>query len=104
MSNLGDVVGGEMLLRLANFGVAALIGRLYDAPVLGMYATIVAVATLGERLADNGLELTGIAEVSTRPRYVSEIVTALYIDKTILCVVAIGLLATMGRIVGLPPS
>jgi O-antigen/teichoic acid export membrane protein len=104
MSNLGDVVGGEMLLRLANFGVAALIGRLYDAPVLGMYATIVAVATLGERLADNGLELTGIAEVSTRSRYVSEIVTALYIDKTILCVVAIGLLATMGRIIGLPPS
>jgi PST family polysaccharide transporter len=104
LSNLGDVVGGEMLLRLANFGVAALVGRLYGAPVLGLYATIVAVATLGERLADNGLELTGIAEVSARPRYTSEIATALYIDKTILCVVAIGLLATVGRIIGLPHS
>jgi len=104
MSNLGDVVGGEMLLRLANFGVAALIGRLYGAPVLGMYATIVAVATLGERLADNGLELTGIAEVSARPRYTSEIATALYTDKTILCALAIGLLTTMGRIAGLSPS
>jgi O-antigen/teichoic acid export membrane protein len=104
MSNLGDVVGGEMLLRLANFGVAALIGRLYGAPVLGMYATIVAVATLGERLADNGLELTGIAEVSARPRYTSEIATALYTDKTILCALAIGLLAMMGRIAGLSPS
>jgi len=103
MSNFGDVVGGEMLLRLANFGVAALIGRLFGAPVLGLYATIVAVATLGERLADNGLELTGIAEVSARPRYTSEIATALYTDKTILCVVAIGLLATMGRIAGLSP-
>jgi PST family polysaccharide transporter len=104
LSNLGDVVGGEMLLRLANFGVAALIGRLYGAPVLGLYATIVAVATLGERLADNGLELTGIAEVSARPRYTSEIATALYIDKTILCVVAIVLLVTVGRIIGLPRS
>jgi O-antigen/teichoic acid export membrane protein len=104
MSNLGDVVGGEMLLRLANFGVAALIGRLYGAPVLGMYATIVAVATLGERLADNGLELTGIAQVSARPRYVSEIATALYVDKMILCAITIGLLAMMGRIVGLSPN
>jgi O-antigen/teichoic acid export membrane protein len=104
MSNLGDVVGGEMLLRLANFGVAALIGRLYGAPVLGMYATMVAVATLGERLADNGLELTGIAEVSARPRYISEIATALYTDKTILCALAIGVLAMMGRIAGLSPS
>ena len=93
-----------MLLRLANFGVAALIGRLYGAPVLGMYATIVAVATLGERLADNGLELTGIVEVSARPRYTSEIATALYTDKTILCALAIGLLAMMGRIAGLSPS
>src|ERR1700726_197471 len=104
MSNFGDVVGGEMLLRLANFGVAALIGRLYGAPVLGMFATIVAVATLVERLADNGLELTGIAEVSARPRYVSEIATALYIDKTILSALAIGLLAMVGHIVGLAPS
>jgi O-antigen/teichoic acid export membrane protein len=104
MSNFGDVVGGEMLLRLANFGVAALIGRLYGAPVLGLYATIVAVATLGERLADNGLELTGIAEVSARPRYTSKIATVLYTDKTILSALAIGLLATMGRIAGLSPS
>jgi len=104
MSNFGDVVGGEMLLRLANFGVAALIGRCYGATALGMYATIVAVTTLVERLADNGLELTGIAEVSARPRCVSEIGTALYIDKTILSAVAIGLLAMMGRIVGLTTS
>ena len=104
MSNLGDVVGGEMLLRLANFGVAALVGRSYGASVLGMYATFVAVATLGERLADNGLELTGIAEVSAHPRYVSEIATALYIDKTILSAVAIGLLAMIGGIVGLTLS
>lgn len=104
MSNFGNVVGGEMLLRLANFGVAALIGRSYGAPALGMYATLVAVATLAEKLADNGLELTGIGEVSAHLRYVREIATALYIDKTILSALAIGLLAIVGRVVGLTPG
>ena len=104
MSNLGDVVGGEMLLRFANFGVAALIGRSYGASVLGLYATVIAVATLVERLADNGLELTGIAQVSVRPRDVSKIATALYIDKTILSAVAIGLLALTGCIAALTPG
>jgi O-antigen/teichoic acid export membrane protein len=104
MSNFGDVVGGELLLRLANFGVAALIARSYGASMLGMYATIVAIATLVERLADNGLELTGIAEVSAHPRRASEIATALYVDKTILSAVAIGILAIMGRVVGLTAS
>jgi len=93
-----------MLLRLGNFGVAALIGRSYGVTELGTYATVVAVATLAERLADNGLELTGIAEVSACPRRVSKIATALYIDKTILSAIAIGLLAVTGRIAGLTPS
>ena len=100
ISKLGDVVGGEMLLRLANVGVLALIGRAYGAPVLGIYAAILAVATLAERLADNGLELTGIAEVSAHPEHASEIATALYIDKTILSSLAIGLLAIIGHACG----
>jgi len=104
MSNLGDVVGGELLLRFANLGVAVLIGRSYGPSVLGMYAIIVAIATLGERLADNGLELTGIAEVSAHPQCVSKIATALYIDKTILSAVAMCLLATVGCIAGLTLS
>jgi O-antigen/teichoic acid export membrane protein len=104
ISNLGDVVVGEMLLRFANVAIAALIGRSYGASVLGIYATIIAVATLAERLADNGLELTGIAEVSARPQKVNEIVSALYIDKTILSTAAIGLLALMGWIAGFTPG
>ena len=104
MSNLGDVVVGEMLLRFANVAIAALIGRSYGASVLGIYATFIAVATLAERLADNGLELTGIAEISARPQKVNEIVSALYIDKTILSAAAIGLLAMMGWIAGLTPG
>jgi polysaccharide transporter, PST family len=104
MSNLGDVVVGEMLLRFANVAIAAWIGRSYGASVLGFYATIIAVATLADRLADNGLELTGIAEVSAHPQRVNEIASALYIDKTILSAAAIGLLVTIGWIAGLTPA
>jgi O-antigen/teichoic acid export membrane protein len=104
MSNLGDIVVGEMLLRFANVAIAALIGRSYRASVLGMYATIIAIATLAERLADNGMELTGIAEVSKRPQRVNEIVSALYINKTILSAAAIGLLALIGWLAGLTPA
>src|ERR1700675_4961374 len=104
MSNLGDVVVGEMLLRFANIVIAAWIGRSYGASVLGFYATIIAVATLADRLADNGLELTGITEVSAHPQRVNEIASALYIDKTMLSAAAIGLLVTIGWIAGLTPA
>lgn len=93
INNLVNVVGGEVLLRAANALVAVLIGRVYGVAVLGTYAAILAVATVSERIADNGLELTGIAEVSRRPDRLNTLATALYIDKSVLCVVAIGLLA-----------
>ena len=104
MNNLVHVVGGELLLRAANAGIAVLIGRVYGVAELGNYAGILALATVAERLADNGLELTGIAEVSRQPRKLSGIATALYVDKTALSVAAIGLLAVVAWIVGLPGS
>jgi hypothetical protein len=57
---LGHVVSGELLLRAANLGFAVLIGRRYGVRILGIYATVFAVATLAERFADNGLQLAGI--------------------------------------------
>lgn len=93
MNNLVDVVGGELLLRVANLGVAVLIGRVFGAATLGNYAAILAVATATERLSDNGLEMTGIAEASRQPRELNTIASALYLDKTVLSSIAIGLLA-----------
>jgi O-antigen/teichoic acid export membrane protein len=87
--NLRNVLSGELLLRVANIGVAVLIGRVYGAAVLGIYAAIIASATLAERLSDDGMELAGIEEVSKEPAHASRIVTALYIDKTILSSLAI---------------
>jgi O-antigen/teichoic acid export membrane protein len=103
-TNLGHVVGGEMLLRIANVAVAILIGRLYGAAVLGIYATILAVATFAERLSDNGLELTAIAEVSGHPEAASEIAASIYFDKTLLSAVTMGSLVIAAWIAGLSRS
>ncbi|MGB9430833.1 MAG: oligosaccharide flippase family protein, partial [Candidatus Acidiferrum sp.] len=102
--NLLHVIGGEMLLRLANFGVAVLIARVFGAASLGVYAAILAVATLAERLSDNGLEIAGIAETSRHPANISRNATALYINKTIFSLFAIGALAALGWATGLSGS
>lgn len=102
MNSLINVVSGEALLRSANAGVAVLIARQYGATALGTYATILAVSTVAERLADNGLELTGIAEVSAPSRDRNEIVAALLVSKTALSAVAMGLLALLAWSTGLP--
>ena len=103
-NNLTNVVGGELFLRAANAAVAVLIARAYGARELGTYAAVLAAATLAERLADNGLELTGIAEVSRHPQSLSEVANTLYIDKTALSVVAIALLALTSRALGFSKS
>lgn len=102
VSNLADVVGGELLLRLANAAVAVLIGRVHGVAALGLYATILAAATVAERIADNGLELTGIAEVSRNSENLSAIATALYLNKTVLSAAAIALLAGVGLVARFP--
>ena len=100
-SNFLNVVGGEMMLRFANVVVAVLVGRVYGTALLGIYASIIAAATVAERLADNGLEMAGIAEASKTPADVGRLATALYVNKTALSVVAIIGLAGLGGIAGL---
>ena len=102
--NLLQVIGGEMLLRLANAGVAVLIGRVHGAVMLGTYAASLAVATLAERLADNGLEMSGIAEASQGREKLERIATALYINKTVFSLLAITALAAVGWAAGLSRS
>src|SRR5580704_3752787 len=102
--NLVNVIGGELLLRVANAAIAVLVGRVYGAGALGTYAAIIAAATLAERLGDNGLELTAIAEVSHCPESLSDVATALYIDKTALSVAATSLLALAAWMLGFSQS
>src|SRR5271157_4287702 len=102
--SLLHVLGGELLLRLATVGVAVLIGRVYGPAILGMYVATLAVATLVERLADNGLEMSGIVEASRQPEILDRIGAALYINKTIFSLPAIGALAALGWATGLAHS
>ena len=97
------VIGGESLLRLANVGGAVLIGRLYGASTLGLCATILAVVTIAERLADNGLETTAIAAISQQPKLLNEFATALYLDKLVLSSIAAAILLSIAFIIGLSP-
>jgi O-antigen/teichoic acid export membrane protein len=103
LAGILHVIGGESLLRLANAGVAVLLGRLYGASTLGLCATILAVSTIAERLADNGLEMTGIAEISQQPKRLSEVVSALYVDKLILTAIAAAILLSLALFIGLSP-
>ena len=104
VDNLRDVIGGEVLLRAANALVAVLIGRVFGVAVLGAYAAILATTTLAERVADNGLEFTGISELSRQPSSIDRLGSALYVDKTVLSVLAIGLLAAVAGISGISRS
>jgi O-antigen/teichoic acid export membrane protein len=99
-NNLAHVIGGELFLRAANAAVAIFIGRAYGARMLGIYAAILAVATLAERLADNGLELTAIAEVSRHPQSLRAVASAIYIDKIALSIAAIVLLVLAAWFLG----
>jgi O-antigen/teichoic acid export membrane protein len=102
--NLLNVLTGELLVRAANVAVAVWIGRVFGAATLGTYVATLAVATIAERIADNGLELTAISEVSRRPDALSTIATISYVDKTILSIASIGTLLAIGWIVGLSSS
>jgi O-antigen/teichoic acid export membrane protein len=84
LGNLTSVVGGEFLLRSANFVAAVLIARLYGATTLGIYTTALAFATLVSTVGDNGLNTSSLAEASRRPHDVDLIVSSAYATKTLL--------------------
>ena len=102
--NLTSVIGGEMLLRAANFAAAAVIGRLYGVVVFGTYATILAFVTVVERLSDNGLEVAGIAQTSKQPERTGEILGSLYTLKTFLSFLVLTVLVCIGLASGLSSS
>jgi O-antigen/teichoic acid export membrane protein len=100
--NLLSVISGELLLRVANFAVAVLIGRIYGPAALGVFAAIIAVVTVAERLADNGLEMAGIAEASMDSSSIAHVASALYANKSVLSVLALVVLAGIGWLAKLP--
>ena len=82
--NLVSVIGGEVLLRGANFMAVVVIARLYGASILGIYATVLAYVTLAVMVADNGLQVSSITEVARRPKEIGATFGQLYVVKTCL--------------------
>ena len=95
-TSLLSVIGGEVLLRVANFLAAAVIGRLFGLTVFGQYATVLAAVTVAERIADNGLEVTGIAEVSSGLQDTDKVLGSLYLVKTTFSALVAAALVMLG--------
>jgi O-antigen/teichoic acid export membrane protein len=82
-ANLASVVGGETLLRAANFLVAVLVAREYGAAQFGLYATSLAYVTIAVMIADNGLQVSAITSLHEASGKIGPAVGRLYLAKTL---------------------
>lgn len=94
--NLFSVIGGEILLRAANFAAVVVIARLYGAAVLGVYATVLAFITVAVMVADNGLQVSSITEIARKPEVLGFTLGQLYCAKTFLFLLMMLILAGFG--------
>src|SRR5271157_1517277 len=94
--NLANVIGGEAMLRVASFVAAVVIARLGGAIIFGIYATTLAYATIAAMIADNGLQIGAVREISTKPGQASQILSRLYVAKTLLFVPMVLALVLLG--------
>src|SRR5713226_3253906 len=94
LANLTSVIGGEGVLRIANFVVAVAIARLYGSAVFGLYATVLAYVTVVVMLADNGLQVAAVKQLAHSIEEIDRIVSLLYVAKTALFVPAMVVLFT----------
>ncbi len=83
-ANLTSVIGGEGLLRVANFMAAVAIARTGGAVLFGTYATILAYATIATMLADNGLQTAIVRDIARFPTSLNRIFSRAYASKALL--------------------
>jgi O-antigen/teichoic acid export membrane protein len=95
--NLASVVGGETLLRVANFVAVVVMARLYGSTLLGTYATMLAYVTVVAMAADNGLQTAAVTEISGHSGHENQTITTLYVTKAFLLVPAMLLVAVICR-------
>jgi len=105
LKNMASVLGGEATVRVANLVAALAIARLYGPAILGLYGACLAVVTTLAMFADNGLQLSAVTEIASVSSSQSfRIVGELYLSKTILCILVVLLLLSIGLAGGFPPS
>ncbi len=95
-ANLAHVLGGEALLRAANFATAIAIARLYGPAMFGLYATALAYATIATNLADNGLPIEAVRQVHRSGKSFSATVSGLLATKSLLLIPMLAALAVIG--------
>lgn len=98
VGNLANVIGGEAALRVANFVAAVFLARVGGTWVFGTYAASLAYVTIATMLADNGLQIAAVREISSTPDAISPIASRLYISKTLLFLPMLMILAVIGRV------
>ena len=101
--NLVSVIGGEAMIRAANFAATLVIARVHGARIFGLYATALATTAVFVMFADNGLQTSAITELSNRLDGKDKIVGELYVAKTALTCVIIAVLVSVGLTLGFPP-
>jgi O-antigen/teichoic acid export membrane protein len=84
IENLVSVIGGETMVRVANFAAALVIARVHGAFVFGLYATSLATATVAVMFADNGLQTSAITELGNNRQAANNVIGQLYSAKTAL--------------------
>jgi O-antigen/teichoic acid export membrane protein len=101
LGNLVSVIGGEAMVRVANFAAALVIARVHGAFVFGLYATSLATATVGVMFADNGLQTSAITELGSNRRAPNNVIGQLYLAKTALIMAMLVLLLGIGWLLGI---
>lgn len=96
IGGLAHVVGGEAMLRVANFVAAVAIARIGGTAVFGMYATALAYATVATLLADNGLAVLAMREISSQPAQLSPLFSKFSTAKIVLFIPMLIALALIG--------
>lgn len=98
MGNLLSVIGGEMMLRTATLGAAVVIARRYGPETLGLYTAALAFATLLITIADAGLQISTVSELSRRMPDIGGTVTTLYLTKSALLLAAVTIAIAAGML------
>jgi len=93
-SNL--VIGGEAMVRVANFAAALVIARVHGTFVFGLYATSLAIATMAVMFADNGLQTSAITELGNNRQASTYVIGQLYLAKTALIIAMLVFLLLIG--------
>src|SRR5262249_4469815 len=78
------------------------IARLFGPLILGSYATVLAFVTVAVMIADNGLQVSSIAEVAQKPADLGRTLGQLYVLKSALFAVMAVVLVAIGLVVKFP--